>query len=351
MSTTLPSGASDAIKELVSRLGLRYVDLESEKPDPEVLELAPGDFALKHQILPIYKDGGQLFVAIGAMSSLAAVDDLAVILGIPTVPVAADPALIRERIEEKFLEHILGELSGDDGSYIMQGDNRDTPDQFDIGIDDVRGQQRAHVPKVGLLMGVLSQVWFLAILVGLFVILQLWPEDDEHDDEDEHTMTGDEHTDGLQPVELTGAADDSDSYQPVEPVEPVVATTPRRSRVRARVVVDGDSVVRFAWPTLSADDAQQRCADASNLVGIRFGTVVAVALANADAAPSDGSHTTVIVAPHPQTMRELLHDHVGQFNGELTVVVVTDDASVRADALEQGASTLSAAQWLDFVDS
>lgn len=130
MSSTLPPGVPPGMSEIITRLGLQFIDLEATKPDPEALSLVPGDFALKHQVLPMRVAGGSLEVAIGSADSLAAVDDLSVILGLPTKPVAADPALIRERIEERFLESILGELSGDDGGPVTEID--ETADLADL---------------------------------------------------------------------------------------------------------------------------------------------------------------------------------------------------------------------------
>jgi len=115
---------------MAARLGLVFVDLEENKPDPDVLNRAPGDFALKHQILPLSEEGGVIVVAVGGPESLAAVDDLSVILGVATRPVLADPILIRERIEERFLEDILGGLAGEDASSVMDID--DSTDLADL---------------------------------------------------------------------------------------------------------------------------------------------------------------------------------------------------------------------------
>ena len=88
------------------------VDLAAVRPSEEALRLAPGDFALKHQVLPLALDGDTLVVAIGAPAGLAAADDLGVLLGRPTRAVLAAPALVREKIEEVFLERILAGLPG-----------------------------------------------------------------------------------------------------------------------------------------------------------------------------------------------------------------------------------------------
>jgi general secretion pathway protein E len=94
--------------------GLEFVDLNLQRPDPEAIDLAPGEFALRHQVLPIGLDGEVLIVGIGSAESLAAVDDLGILLARPVRAVQCDAALIRSRIEEHFLEQILSGLSGDE---------------------------------------------------------------------------------------------------------------------------------------------------------------------------------------------------------------------------------------------
>ena len=60
--------------------GFEWIDLEDVKPGEEAIRLAPGDFALKQQVLPLEIDNGTLVVAIGAPESLAAADDLGLLL-------------------------------------------------------------------------------------------------------------------------------------------------------------------------------------------------------------------------------------------------------------------------------
>lgn len=96
--------------------GLPFVDLEETKSDEFALSLAPGEFAMKSQVLPIRLEGETLVAAIGSPSSLAAVDDLSVLIRRPVRAVAGDPNIIRERIEEYFLDKILSGLSSEEAT-------------------------------------------------------------------------------------------------------------------------------------------------------------------------------------------------------------------------------------------
>ncbi len=107
---------------------LPWFDLSEEKPDPAAIELVPGDYALKHQVLPVSFDGQVLVVAIGGLTQLQAVDDLGVLLERPVRAVQASPQLIRDRIEERFLEGILSQLPGDDSAVTEIDDSTDLAD-------------------------------------------------------------------------------------------------------------------------------------------------------------------------------------------------------------------------------
>lgn len=116
-----------------SARSLRFVDLESQKPTSEALGLVPGDFALKYQVLPLDLEDGVLTVAISGPESLAAVDDLGVLLGSPVRAVQADATMIRDLIEERFIEKIFEGLPIDDGGLA----------DFDENIDLANLQQMA----------------------------------------------------------------------------------------------------------------------------------------------------------------------------------------------------------------
>ena len=100
------------------------------KPDDSAIRLAPPDFALKYQLLPMRLEGEVLTVAIGTPESLGAVDELGVLLQRTTRAVLASPNLVRERIEEIFLEKILADLPGTDDA--SGADIDDTTDLADL---------------------------------------------------------------------------------------------------------------------------------------------------------------------------------------------------------------------------
>lgn len=107
------------------------VDLNEIKPSPDALDAVQPEFAIQRQVLPFASENGILFVAIGGVENLGAVDELGMVLGIPVRAVLGDPQRIRELIEEVFLEKILSDLPGTaDGSAATEID--DTTDLADL---------------------------------------------------------------------------------------------------------------------------------------------------------------------------------------------------------------------------
>ncbi len=116
-------------KALNGSAGLQFWDLSERKPQDEALNLAPGDFALKHQVLPVAIENGVLLAAIGSPAGISAVDDLGILLDTPVRPVLADPALIRDTIEERFIEGILANIpSSEDAAFADVDDSTDLAD-------------------------------------------------------------------------------------------------------------------------------------------------------------------------------------------------------------------------------
>ncbi|MFT4867138.1 MAG: signal peptidase [Ilumatobacter sp.] len=69
----------------------------------------------------------------------------------------------------------------DEGLFITQGDNRDTPDQWQLTESDIVGKPLAHIPRGGIFLDLLRNIRVIGGLVGLVVLFLLWPDDEEID--------------------------------------------------------------------------------------------------------------------------------------------------------------------------
>ena len=130
-------------------IGFETIDLGEVKPTDEAIRHAPGDFALKYQALPIAIEDGVLVVAIGSPSSLGAVDDLGTLLHMPTRAVLADPAMVREKIEEVFLEKILAGVAG--GHADEEGVASEVDDSTDLADLQKMAGETAVVQMINLI--------------------------------------------------------------------------------------------------------------------------------------------------------------------------------------------------------
>ena len=108
-----------------------HISLEGRKVDITTVDLIPGEFALKNQVLPLSCTDGKVVVAIGNVDSLPAVQDLEILIGQTIEPVLTDPVQLKDKIEEVFLEKILSQVAGAndaDTTIIDSDDNTDLAD-------------------------------------------------------------------------------------------------------------------------------------------------------------------------------------------------------------------------------
>ncbi|MCU1361299.1 MAG: signal peptidase [Ilumatobacteraceae bacterium] len=219
-----------------------------------------------------------------------------------------------------------------DGTYVIQGDNRETPDDFIIHSTDVVGVQAVHIPKAGSLLKMLSQWWFLAGLIGAFAFVKLWPDDDEAVDDDDAIAVG---------APLIPALAMPVMARPV----PVVV------RSRPRVMVDGDGLALARWPDARLDHSRQWAIDAADQLGQRFGTPVAMMFARDVQGLHDRPHAYVELAPENGTVADAVHAHVADRPPSLSVLVVTDLFEIADGVWSRGGSAMRCADWLRLGES
>ncbi len=97
--------------------GLQWIEIP-EKIQPSVVNSVPAEFALRHCILPLYKENGNLTVAVLDPNDLQVFDDLRMLTGSEIIVVLARKKALLENIERYFgstIEKMIANLSsGDD---------------------------------------------------------------------------------------------------------------------------------------------------------------------------------------------------------------------------------------------
>jgi signal peptidase I len=108
------------------------------------------------------------------------------------------------------------------GRFVTQGDNRSTPDHWRLSHDDIVGTPLFHIPRGGQAIVFLGQGWVLAVVIGLVVMLLLWPRSD-----DEESVEGDDERERAGPdPEPDTTADDPTGALLLDPfvaVDPLAA--------------------------------------------------------------------------------------------------------------------------------
>ena len=116
--------------ELTKMLARQYkmpaVDLSKFELDPRIAKLVPGDLAIRHQVLPLKRDGRTLTVALADPTNLGVLDDLKFITRYDIFPVIAGEFTLRGVIEKHYgtadeqqLNNLLAEIEEDGDVEVM----------------------------------------------------------------------------------------------------------------------------------------------------------------------------------------------------------------------------------------
>jgi type IV pilus assembly protein PilB len=107
--------------DLTRMLGRQYripaVDLARFQVDPRVAKLIPAELALKHQVIPLKREGRVLTIALGDPTRMAVLEDIKFMTGYDIYPVVAGEYTLRALLEKHFesteaqMDSLLGEIA------------------------------------------------------------------------------------------------------------------------------------------------------------------------------------------------------------------------------------------------
>ena len=92
----------EVTKVLARQYRMPAVDLSRFEVDPKMLKLVPGDFALKHIVLPLKREGRTLTVAMADPTNTGVLDDLKFITRYDLFPVIAGEYTLRNLLEKHY---------------------------------------------------------------------------------------------------------------------------------------------------------------------------------------------------------------------------------------------------------
>ena len=122
---------TDLTRMLARQHKMPAVDLTKFQVDPRVAKLIPGELALKHNVLPLKRDGRTLTVAMSDPASMSVLDDIKFITRLDIFPVIAGEFTLRNAIEKFYesgeaqMENLLSTIADNDDIEILESEAED----------------------------------------------------------------------------------------------------------------------------------------------------------------------------------------------------------------------------------
>ena len=132
---------TDLTRMLARQHKMPAVDLTKFQVDPRIAKLIPGELALKHNVLPLKRDGRTLTVAMSDPATMSVLDDIKFITRLDIFPVIAGEFTLRNAIEKFYesgeaqMQSLLSEIPDDD-IEILESENENTADSGAALIDE-----------------------------------------------------------------------------------------------------------------------------------------------------------------------------------------------------------------------
>jgi len=132
---------TDLTRMLARQHKMPAVDLTKFQVDPRIAKLIPGELALKHNVLPLKRDGRTLTVAMSDPASMSVLDDIKFITRLDIFPVIAGEFTLRNAIEKFYasgeaqMENLLADIADEDDIEILESEAED-PANAGMGLVD-----------------------------------------------------------------------------------------------------------------------------------------------------------------------------------------------------------------------
>jgi type IV pilus assembly protein PilB len=120
---------TDLTRMLARQHKMPAVDLTKFQVDSRIAKLIPGELALKHNVLPLKRDGRTLTIAMSDPATMSVLDDIKFITRLDIFPVIAGEFTLRNAIEKFYssgeaqMENLLAEIDDDDDIEILESEN------------------------------------------------------------------------------------------------------------------------------------------------------------------------------------------------------------------------------------
>jgi type IV pilus assembly protein PilB len=122
---------TDLTRMLARQHKMPAVDLTKFQVDPRIAKLIPSELALKHNVLPLKRDGRTLTVAMSDPASMSVLDDIKFITRLDIFPVIAGEFTLRNAIEKFYesgeaqMQTLLSSIPDEDDIEILESEAED----------------------------------------------------------------------------------------------------------------------------------------------------------------------------------------------------------------------------------
>ena len=137
---------ADVYRAISRRLGLEYIPEVGRDIDSSLLAQVPGEFAMRHQVLPLRQEDHTLVVAMANPFDVTVLDDLRLLTSRDVRAVVANPRQISEAIEQCYMEKMFRDI--DD----MQSEEAAADEDLEIADLQKMAREALVIKLVNLLM-------------------------------------------------------------------------------------------------------------------------------------------------------------------------------------------------------
>jgi type IV pilus assembly protein PilB len=133
---------TDLTRMLARQHRMPAVDLSKFQVDARIAKLIPADLALKHNVMPLKRDGRTLTVALSDPGHLGVLEDIKFITRLDIFPVIAGEFTLRNAIEKFYesgeaqMENLLSDIVDEGDIEILESENENTSDMASAALVD-----------------------------------------------------------------------------------------------------------------------------------------------------------------------------------------------------------------------
>ncbi|MEQ1821472.1 MAG: GspE/PulE family protein [Fimbriimonadaceae bacterium] len=122
-------GEREALQAQAQEMGIAFVDLDRQQVDSSALNVVREQIAKNHSVLPVKKDGNNLYVAMSDVSNIPAQDAVRLASGLRVIPVLALPGAIDDAIRKYY-----GGANGNNTAAVEKAENVPASGSFNADI-------------------------------------------------------------------------------------------------------------------------------------------------------------------------------------------------------------------------